>query len=183
MSRSSDDALESALERLPRAVLVFDHTAALRPFNARGRALFKLEGLVEDLVRLRPSHPLSILIRGIVDGDAEAPDSALVEFPGGQYYEIESSRRSEKGRARWLLLLIEPAGPAPLDAMFERWQLTSRESEITEMFVAGATTEAICERLAITPHTLKTHVRHLLEKSHSRNRTELLSKLLRRGSG
>jgi DNA-binding CsgD family transcriptional regulator len=181
MSNSSDNALQSALERLPRAVLVFDHTAALRPFNSRGRALFEREGLTAALVQMRPSHPLSVLIRNIIEGEDPAPESALIEFPGGQYYEIEPSRRSEKGRTRWLLLLIEPAEALALDTTFEQWELTSREAEITRMIAAGARTEAICEALTITPHTLKTHVSHLLEKSHSRSRTELLSKLLQRG--
>jgi DNA-binding NarL/FixJ family response regulator len=59
--------------------------------------------------------------------------------------------------------------------------LTEREIEVLELMVAGYTNIAIGERLYITVGTVKTHVRNILAKLCSDDRTEAAVKALRAG--
>ena len=59
--------------------------------------------------------------------------------------------------------------------------LTDREIDILRELVNGLSNEQIGERLHLSASTVKTHVRHLLEKTGCENRTKLA--VLARGSG
>lgn len=48
------------------------------------------------------------------------------------------------------------------------------------LLLAGSTTKAISERLAIAENTLRTHIKRLFEKTGARTRTELMARVLRR---
>ncbi len=51
-------------------------------------------------------------------------------------------------------------------------KLSQRESEVLELISRGATNREIATELNISDPTVKTHVRHVLEKLHVRNRAE-----------
>ena len=51
--------------------------------------------------------------------------------------------------------------------------LTPRQQEIAALICLGYTSPQIAARLSVSPETVKTHVRHLLEKFHLRTRQEL----------
>jgi DNA-binding NarL/FixJ family response regulator len=177
---TAGDAIRSALERLPVAVIAVEGGRVLRPMNRRGEEFFAAEHLVWDLMKSRPAHPLSAFIRNVLE---DGPESVrIVRFPGGNHYRIEASRRSEKGPQRMLMVLIDAAeAPVSADALFEQWQLTPRERAVARALMRGVSSEAICAENGFAESTLKTHVRSLLAKSDSRNRAEFLSKLLREG--
>ncbi len=59
--------------------------------------------------------------------------------------------------------------------------LSSREMEVLECLAQGMTTVQIGERLFISENTVKTHVRHILEKLEASNRAEAVSKALQMG--
>lgn len=59
--------------------------------------------------------------------------------------------------------------------------LSDRELEVLECLAAGQTTSQIAARLFISENTVKTHVRHILEKLEASNRTEAVSKGLQLG--
>ena len=50
--------------------------------------------------------------------------------------------------------------------------LTFREQEVLNLIAEGATNEQIAEKLAISIHTVKSHVRHILSKLHVSTRSE-----------
>jgi DNA-binding NarL/FixJ family response regulator len=50
--------------------------------------------------------------------------------------------------------------------------LTGRETEVLKLIVAGYSNEAIAKALVISIATVKTHVRHILEKLHTPDRTQ-----------
>lgn len=54
--------------------------------------------------------------------------------------------------------------------------LTPREEEVLTELAVGATTALIAARLVISESTVKTHVRHLLEKLEASNRTEAVAR-------
>ncbi|MGD2158667.1 MAG: response regulator transcription factor [Anaerolineales bacterium] len=59
--------------------------------------------------------------------------------------------------------------------------LTQREMEVLECLSDGMTTAEIAEALVISENTVKTHVRHVLEKFGASNRAEAVSKALQMG--
>jgi len=59
--------------------------------------------------------------------------------------------------------------------------LSEREKEVLDCLAFGQTTSQIAARLFISENTVKTHVRHILEKLEAANRTEAVSKGLRLG--
>jgi DNA-binding NarL/FixJ family response regulator len=62
-----------------------------------------------------------------------------------------------------------PAPPSPPRAVQE---LTAREREILDLLVRGLSNPEICQRLVISEATAKTHVAHILQKLHLRDRVQ-----------
>jgi DNA-binding NarL/FixJ family response regulator len=59
--------------------------------------------------------------------------------------------------------------------------LSSREMEVLECLALGKTTAQISMDLFISDNTVKTHVRHILEKLEASNRAEAVSKAIQMG--
>lgn len=59
--------------------------------------------------------------------------------------------------------------------------LTSREIEVLELVVQGATNKEIAETLVITENTVKIHLRNILEKLHVQNRVQAAVYAVREG--
>lgn len=59
--------------------------------------------------------------------------------------------------------------------------LSSREMEVLDCLAQGKTTTQIAGKLFISENTVKTHVRHILEKLEASNRAEAVSKALQMG--
>jgi DNA-binding NarL/FixJ family response regulator len=59
--------------------------------------------------------------------------------------------------------------------------LSSREMEVLECLAQGKTTAQISSELFISDNTVKTHVRHILEKLEASNRAEAVSKAAQMG--
>lgn len=72
------------------------------------------------------------------------------------------------------------AAPAPGGAG-ELAGLTGREREILRLIAIGLTNREICDRLWVSMATVKTHVSHLLAKTGSRDRVQLVLLALRSG--
>lgn len=174
-----DAAFRSALERLPIAVVIVDGDNRLEAYNSRAKALFEVESLRGDLLDARPRHPLSVLIRRIL-GSSDEPDEETITFPSERRYRVEPSRRSEKGKGRWLMLLIGEAETESSNPDLEAHGFTPREREVAEVVLTGKSNDEACALLSISRDTLKTHMRRLFEKTGSRNRAEFAVKMLRR---
>ncbi len=59
--------------------------------------------------------------------------------------------------------------------------LSEREIEVLECLAEGLTTGGIANKLFISENTVKTHVRHILEKLDASNRAEAVSKAIQQG--
>ena len=57
-------------------------------------------------------------------------------------------------------------------------RLTAREEEILEHLAKGFVTKEIADRLAISPATVRFHLRHIYDKLHVRSRVEAVIKFL-----
>ena len=69
---------------------------------------------------------------------------------------------------------VYPAAPPETQVgLAKSSELTEREVQILRALVDGLSNEEITERLHLAPSTVKTHMRHLLEKTGCENRTQL----------
>lgn len=171
-----EEALRSALGRLPLSLFLVDGSKLLRPLNGKAAEMLEREGIRGDIITARPSHPLSRLVQEILDAPPDREFKRVeMRFPSGRTFFIEPSRRSEKGMERWLVLLADAAHPQPLDRI-DQWALTERERDVARLLTEGKSSEEICEMLDIAQSTLKTHVKRLLEKTGARHRAELVAK-------
>lgn len=64
-----------------------------------------------------------------------------------------------------------------LTALAQRFKLSAREREVLDLLAKGAKNSEIAKRLSIAESTAIFHVKRLLTKTNSRNRTELVSKI------
>lgn len=59
--------------------------------------------------------------------------------------------------------------------------LSAREKEIIKKVAEGKSLNEIADQLFVSPHTINTHKKNILRKSHCKNTTELISKCIREG--
>jgi DNA-binding CsgD family transcriptional regulator len=55
-----------------------------------------------------------------------------------------------------------------------RMSLTSREKQVLQLAVTGASQKQIADSLGIAHNTVRTHIRHIYDKSGMGNRVELV---------
>jgi two-component system NarL family response regulator len=60
-------------------------------------------------------------------------------------------------------------------------QLTERELEVLQLVTAGLRNKEIAARLGISEHTVKFHLRHILDKLHAQSRAEVAARAVRAG--
>lgn len=140
--------------------------------------------------RLLLAHAL--LLQGRRQEALAAAEPALVEWaaegaPGHLLWEgapvvpvlrLAAAQGRDHGLAARILPILAPAEPiphaAPAGAAIPGSPegLTSRELEVLRLMVAGARNGEIAERLVISPHTVKNHVKNILAKLDARSRTE-----------
>ncbi len=56
-----------------------------------------------------------------------------------------------------------------------KFQLTDRELEVLELLCAGFSNKEISKKLSISVYTVKDHMKHILEKTHTTSRGELVA--------
>ena len=75
-------------------------------------------------------------------------------------------------------LANRPSSPLPPSNFPD---LTPREHEVLGLIATGATDKEIAARLSLSPHTIKSHVRSILNKLHVINRRQAASLAVREG--
>lgn len=68
-------------------------------------------------------------------------------------------------------LSTQPAALTP-ESGNEPFGLTAREQEVLDLIATGATDKEIAAQLALSLHTVKSHVRNILSKTHAINRRQ-----------
>jgi DNA-binding CsgD family transcriptional regulator len=96
-----------------------------------------------------------------------------LELPSGRRLEIEYSATANITKGRHLSIFLSPrlgmeAESTPVEALAER--LLWREQRVVCFVTLGAPTPDIAGRLTVSPETVRTHVKHAIEKLGARNR-------------
>ena len=143
-------------------------------------------------------------LRDLPDGDYDAGrlPSAVLSVAGRALHtaRLPAARPGEVAMARvlsrsgqWLVLhgaclsppnpprvavIIEPAKqPGIAGLLMAAWDLSPREQEVTRLILQGAGTGRIAERLVISPHTVREHLKSVFEKAGAHSRRDLVAKV------
>ena len=133
---------------------------------------------------------------GRTDGEIPLPYEATAYAAQVRAAESGASRQARRARVRtrsgvWLLmhaaplkgtdqlaLVIEPAKAADVAPLIvEAYGLTQRELDVTRAIARGLGTGEIAERLFLSQHTVRDHVKSVFEKVGVSSRGELVAKV------
>lgn len=87
-------------------------------------------------------------------------------------------RLQGNGHAAYAIIADRVKIRAHMDALAQRYKLSARERQVLRLLSRGAKNSEIAAQLHIAESTAIFHVKQLLAKTHSRNRTELVSKII-----
>ena len=138
----------------------------LTTFDTDGYVLGAIEaGAAGFLLKNTPPADLLAAIRTVHAGDS-------VISPGPTRRLLTAVRQGSGGRRD---VGAGDGGEAALAG------LTDREREVLRLIALGLTNQELCDRLWLSMTTVKTHVSHLLAKTGSRDRVQLVLTAIRAG--
>ncbi len=184
------DAIERTLESLPSPVLVLRRDAGLEHANGAARllqasgALKLVAGRLQGVAQVQGSRWLDLLTAAVAGVSQEVAlwmaasekintaTLLLSRLPS------ESPLLSSWPRAE-LLVVVQPnnalrAREAQLEAIGTRFRLTPVQHQVLKRMVGGETAEAIAAAHGVRVSTVRTHIRHLLDKTHTRRMLDLV---------
>jgi len=98
---------------------------------------------------------------------------------------VDAIRRAHRGESvlspDMMDLLMEQVRRMPAPSQPEEWGLTPREQEVLRLVAAGLSNKEIAARMYLSPHTVKAHLRSILDKLHLHSRTEAAAWAVRHG--
>ncbi|MGY1681813.1 helix-turn-helix transcriptional regulator [Geodermatophilus sp. SYSU D01176] len=120
-----------------------------------------------------------LLAAGTVSG---GPAKARVRGRSGRYVLVRGTCLAGSGEqdppAVRVAVVVEPAGRAELaPVVLALGDLTPREQQVTQLLLAGGSVPDIAQRLWISPHTLRDHVKAVFAKLRVSSRPELAALL------
>jgi DNA-binding CsgD family transcriptional regulator len=160
--------------------------AMLAADNSVSAADTMAEAWLAELAATGPDTPVPPVVtavasraRSIAEGrePGRVPARARVRTSSGIWLTVRGSVLGHQDDARTALTL-EPAGPhelAPLVA--DAYELTGRERAVTQLVARGLATEAIADRLQVSPWTVQDHLKSVFEKVGVSSRGELVARI------
>lgn len=183
MTSHRASTMESALDRLPHAVIVTDLDA---------QVLFRNRAARNDPDLLRPGVPGARRGTSVEESIAEAMEEFRVHGkrvhvqsirePKTQSHRIVKSYRLGDAHGAAVTLVFECS--ASQDARkLPAWEvLSKREQEIAQLISEGLTTKQIADRAFISENTVKQHLKRVFAKTDVRNRAELVQMIWASGA-
>lgn len=177
--------MRGALDTTSSAVLLFDPGGAIVYANPRGDRL--LAEQTESGLRIAEPNaatpPLVTHLCRLVEQVISAADTprswrGVLPVSDGSMLACEVIRVESPAGSTGVLAVLQPVSPLPeqrLDSFADAHQLSRREHEVMQLLIEGLTTTAIADRLAISRHTVRDHLKHLYRKTETRSRAELVS--------
>ncbi len=190
--RTQSSILGAALDANWSSVLLFDAAGNILYANTPADRLLSLQ--TEDKMQAEtegePAQPLFTLLCSLADR-VVSPTAATSSWQGtintmsGQVLsgKVACLSDPESGPQAVLVLLQQERSEveAGIDAFSALHHLSRREREVVQLLRDGLSTAAMAERLSISPHTVRDHLKNLYKKTETNSRSELLG-LISRGS-
>ncbi|MCG6964737.1 MAG: LuxR C-terminal-related transcriptional regulator [Acidobacteria bacterium] len=180
--------LRGALDTTTSAVLLFDREGNIAYANPPADQLLSRQTESELTAREHgaPARPLLAVLCSWVDELLQRQNGLHVQrctltLSDGSVLACELLRlRDEAREDPGFVALLQPVAPATephLAAVASTYQLSPREREVLTLLAAGLATPAIAEKMGISPHTVRDHLKNLFRKTGTSSRSKLMSLL------
>jgi DNA-binding CsgD family transcriptional regulator len=183
--RSQTAVLRSALDSTSNPVLLFDCHGDILYANPPADHLLSLQTEDELLVETEDgvSAPLFTVLSNVVEqvvpsGPGSSAWQGTLQARDGRVLACEVTRLPQVGALHdTILVLLQYLGSEPaarIESFCSTHNLSPREIEVVQLLIEGLTTVAMAERLSISPHTVRDHLKNLYRKTGASSRGELL---------
>jgi len=187
---SQTAVLRAALDSTSSSVLLFDCRGDILYANPPADSLLSLQTEDELLVKTEDevSQPLFTVLTTAVERVASSgPESpawrGTLQARDGRVLACEVTRLPQiDSLPDTVLVLLQYVGSEPevrIEAFCSTHNLSPREIEVVQLLIEGLTTVAMAERLSISPHTIRDHLKNLYRKTGAGSRGELLGLISR----
>jgi len=191
--QAETELLQCAANSADAAILIFGASGNILFANHRADALISKQTERELTVGWKTKHPqplfrlLCAKVNEIIDAGLSEPWRDWVEVSDGSELTIEMvvlDTRNEEFGVSVMAILREVAGPSDqrVDEFAALHQLSPREMDVLRLLVLGHDTAGLADRLGISPHTVRDHLKNVFRKTSTRSRSELLSALAGAGN-
>jgi DNA-binding CsgD family transcriptional regulator/PAS domain-containing protein len=189
-SEAQVSVLRAALDTTTSAVLLFDRHGDIVYANPPADLLLSRQ--TEDGLEVESSgqhsQPMFMrvwsMVEKVLDGRlTELPLTSPLVLSDGSVLGCEIIRVGGEAGVHGVvvLALLQPLpGGLPnlfLEAFCARHRLSPREQEVIHLLLEGLGTSQMADRLSISEHTIRDHLKRLYRKTGTRSRSELLSVL------
>jgi DNA-binding CsgD family transcriptional regulator len=163
--------------------LLLDSSLNPISFNAEATQILSYPEIVADRKRLEvflAAKIHSTLLNRPGFGDAPF----VTEFRSGRrrYFcraFVVDSQVKEPGQPSIAVLLERgPSALVPLRRVIQQFNLTQREREVLEYLLQGMSSQAIADRMELSPNTVKTFLRLIMIKMGVTSRSAIVSKII-----
>jgi len=183
--RNQTTILRAALDSTSSSVLLFGRRGDIVYANPPADRLLSLQTEDELLVEAEgePRQPLFTVLARVVERVASSSEKksawrGTLQSLDGRALACEVTRLPPvSSLPDTVLVLLQPVGSEPtvrIDAFCSTHNLSPREREVVKLLIEGLTTLAMAERLGISPHTVRDHLKNLYRKTGTSSRSELL---------
>jgi DNA-binding NarL/FixJ family response regulator len=165
-------ALELARRHRPDVVLLDDELPGQPAVLARETLAAELPGSAVVIVtgRYEEQRGLSALLEGAAGYlSQELPPEALP-------WTVRAVMRGEAAIPRSLVMALIELARSDVGMRPVRSALTPREWEVLDLMVTGASTEQISKDLVISLETVRSHIKHLLQKLGVHTRAQAIAR-------
>jgi DNA-binding CsgD family transcriptional regulator/PAS domain-containing protein len=183
--RTQTAVLRAALDSTSSSVLLFDGQCDIVYANPPADVLLSLQTEDELLVETDSEGflPLfsvvcSLVKRAVTSGPGAPVWQGTLQTREGRVLTCEVARLPAlESLSDAVLVLLQPQGSEPaarVEAFCSIHSLSPREQEVVKLLAEGLTTVAMAERLSISPHTVRDHLKNLYRKTGTNSRSEIL---------
>ena len=165
------------VDRGPGLVLFDDEGVVLSATREAAEWLDEVDGI--STIPTGPEIPVPVEAHAYASrvraaGDGPAPRARL-RTRSGVWLQMHGSLLEGSDQ---LAVIIEPAKASEVAPLIvEAYGFTQRELEVTRLIASGHGTSQIAEKLFLSPHTIRDHVKAVFEKVGVSSRGELVAKV------
>jgi len=180
--------LRGALDATTAAVLLFGPSGTILFANRRADELISKQTEDELTVTIGNARPeplfevLCTKVGELLEDPGRRTWHDRLELSDGREMtgEIEALSTGTNGSDRIVLAVLREFARSPnrrVEDFASHFRLSPREREVILLLVQGLDTAGLADRLGISPHTVRDHLKNVFRKTSNRSRSELLSAL------
>lgn len=187
--------LERALGSLTTGVWLLNESLGVEWMNGVGYDVLHRnhQGFGQTLGRTfyvgSPTGPVTRALQQFLTGETERSsvwltlpesDAALLVFAPDQADLNQINCESDSGQRQAVAVLLDTQRPTIADhqTLALQYRLSVAESKLAQMLLLGCDLSESADKLCISPHTARTHLKSIFEKTGSHRQAELIKKLM-----